>query len=694
MHGATELLTALATVLGVAAVTTVVFQRLKQPVVLGYILAGLLVGPHVPFPLVADEKIVRTLSELGVVLLMFSLGLDFSLRSLVRVGPTAGITAVLETSLLLGLGYFVARAFGWTVREGVFAGAIVAISSTTIIAKAFGEQGIRGRLRDFVVGILVVEDLIAILLMAVLTAAAAGDRVSTGTILRSGGELAAFLAVFVVAGLLVVPRVVRAVLALDRPETTLVACMGICFGGALLAEKYGYSVALGAFLAGSLVSESGEERRIEPLVTPVRDVFAAVFFVSVGMLFDPAAMAHHGSAVAAFTGVVVVGKILGVSLGAFLTGNGIRTSVQAGMSLAQIGEFSFILAGLGLTLSATGEFLYPIAVAVSAITTLTTPWLIRASGSAANFVDRTLPRPLQTFAALYGSWIEGLRTRPPRDAAGTAIRRRAGLLLADALCLAALAIGTAVGADDLARFLTARVGLSPRASQVAVSVGVAALAAPFVVGILGLARGLGSGLAETSLPAAAEGKADLAAAPRRVLVVALQVFLVLVVGLPLFAIVLPFVPGPAAAAVVAAPLLLLGVSFWRSARDLEGHVRAGSEAILEALSAQARSGAEAADGTRALEELRRVLPGLGDPVALRLGPHCPAVGKTLADLNVRGATGCAVLVIVRDGRAAPGPTATEVLRAGDVLALAGSSDAVESAKALLRGGETVAPVPA
>lgn len=690
MPDAHEFLRSLATVLGVAAVTTVLFHRLRLPVVLGYILAGLIVGPHVPVPLVADPGTVTILSELGVILLMFSLGLEFSLRKLARVGPVAGVTVVIETSIMVWLGYATGRAFGWTPTESLFAGAIVAISSTTVIVKAFEERGIGGRLRDLVLGVLVVEDLIAILLMALLTAVASGDGLSADTVARSGGRLSLFLAASLAAGLLVVPRAFRAVARLGRPETTLVASMGLCFSFALLAQSLGYSVALGAFLAGSLVAESGVEKRVEHLVTPVRDMFAAIFFVSVGLMFDPAIFARHWPAVAALTALVMGGKIAGVSLGAFLAGSGTRNSVQAGMSLAQIGEFSFIIAGLGTALRATGDFLYPVAVAVSATTALTTPWLIRASGPVANLVDRRMPAPLQTFASLYGSWLERLREGPRGAVARGPVRRLAGLLLLDALCFGALVIGMAVSADSLVAFLSARLGLSGAAARTALVFAAAALAVPFVLGILGLARKLGSALAEGALPGAAEGKADLAAAPRRALVVGLQLALALLVGLPLVAATQPFLPGITGVLVLAIPLLLLGISFWRSAKELQGHVRAGSEAIVEALAAQAHGGA-APEVDIALDDVNRILPGLGEPVVVRLDASSPAVGRTLALLNLRGLTGATILAIRRGEAAVPFPSGGEVLRAGDLLALAGTQDAVTAATDLLRGPGRVAP---
>jgi len=674
-------LAALATVLCVAAVTTVLFQWLRQPVVLGYILAGLIVGPHVPIPLVADPAIVTTLSELGVILLMFSLGLEFSLGKLAKVGATASITAVLQCSVMIWLGYICGRAFGWTTIESLFTGGIIAISSTTIIAKAFDEQGIKGRLRELVVGVLIVEDLIAILLMTFLTAISSGQGLSAGELARSIARLAGFLGGVLVVGMLVVPRTIRAVIRLGRPETTLVVSIGICFAVAFLALELGYSVALGAFLAGSLIAESGEEKHIEHLVRPLRDMFGAIFFVSVGMLIDPSLIARHWVPVAVLTGVVILGMVISVAAGAFLTGNGIRTSVRAGMSLAQIGEFSFIIAGLGVALGATRSFLYPVAVAISALTTLTTPWLIRSSGSVASWVDRKLPRTLQTFAALYASWVERIGQGSRPRTTGAVIRRLVKLLLLDTIALLGIVIGAALLRDPLASFVGKTLGLTEAVADIVAVVAAFALAAPFCVGAVRVARRLGVTLAEAALPdLRGEGKLT-AAAPQRALVVTLQLAIVLLVGLPLLAVTQPFLPGPAAAIVLLLALVLLGIGFWRGATNLQGHVRAGAQVIVEALANQARSGARASLG-----EVVPILPGLGEPEAFRLEKGNAAVGKTLAQLDLRGLTGATVLVITRADGAGLVPTAHEVLKAGDILALAGSHEALEAAKSLLAGG--------
>lgn len=682
MPGAHDFLLALTVVLGVAAVTTVLFQRLRQPVVLGYILAGLIVGPYVPIPLVADREIVQTLSELGVILLMFALGLDFSLRRLARVGPTAGVTAVVQSSIMVWLGFVLGRAFGWTTLECVFAGAMVAMSSTTIVAKAYDDLRVRGPLRDLVLGVLLVEDLFAILFMAVLTAVAKGAGLSAGDLGATLGRLTAFLALLLAAGMLVVPRAIRYVSRLRRPETLLVASLGLCFGIAYLALAAGYSVALGAFLAGSLVAESGQARAVEDLVRPVRDLFAAIFFVSVGMLIEPGLVARHWGAVLAFIGLVVVGQSAAVALGAFLTGNGVRTSVQAGMSLAQIGEFSFILAALGSSLGATRDFLYPLAVAVSAFTALTTPWLIGGSGRAAAWIDRKLPPRLQTVVALYGSWVEQLRAAPGRRTLGAHVRRIVRALLVDGLAITGIVIGASFASLPASAWLARTTGIAPAPGRTVLLVAAALLAAPFCVGLLRNARRLGLALAAAALPPGPAGAPDLALAPRGVLVATVQLGATLLVLLPIVALTQPFLSGAPGAAVLATAVAVLGVAFWRSAANLQGHVRAGAQVIVEALAHQGAAGTRAVHAD-ALSGFRAMFPGLGEPVAVRLRAGSPAAGKTLAQLQVRGRSGASVLAISRTDGSVLVPTAGDVLRDGDLVALAGTHEAIASARELL-----------
>jgi len=392
----------LATVMLVAGLTTVLFQRLRQPVVLGYIIAGLLVGPHtLPVIFIHDEETIRTLSELGMILLLFALGLEFSLKKLRAVGGAALVAAFAEIVLMVWIGYEIGRFFGWSAMDSLFLGAMLSISSTTIIMK-------RERFAQLMFGILIVEDLLAIVLMALLTGIASTGGVEAGEALAAVGRLGLFMAVSLVVGLLLVPRVVDYIAKVSRDDVLLVAVLGICFGFCLLVTELGYSVALGAFMIGAIVAESKSLARIERIVTPVRDMFSAVFFVAIGMLIDPELLLEYAWPITVVTVAVVLGKVITCSFGSFVAGNDGRTSLRVGMGLAQIGEFSFVIASLGLTLKVTSGFLYPVAVAVSAITTFLTPYLIRSSDPLARFLERVLPKRVTGVFGAYTEWMGNL----------------------------------------------------------------------------------------------------------------------------------------------------------------------------------------------------------------------------------------------------------------------------------------------
>jgi CPA2 family monovalent cation:H+ antiporter-2 len=672
----------LAVVLCVAALATVIFQRLRQPVVFGYLLAGLIIGPYIPIPLVANPQMVRALSELGVILLMFSLGLEFSIRKLVQVSQKAGAVALFECSVMVSVGYLVGQMLGFSRVESIFSGAIVGISSTTIIVKAFEEQNVKGRVTELVFGILIIEDLIAIFLLTVLTTIAQSGAVSASELALTAVRLVMFLAPLIGFGILTVPRAIRAVQKLGRPETTLVASIGICFAAALLALSFGYSVALGAFIAGSLIAESGHEAEISKLVRPVRDMFAAIFFVSVGMMIDPIALVEHWRAVLALTLAVIFGKVLAVTIGAFLAGHGSRTAIKAGMSLAQIGEFSFIIASVGVSAVVIGGWMYPVAIAVSAITTLTTPLLIRLSNRAAASVDDWLPKPIQTVAALYTSWIERVRSapRPPAERGGT--KRIVRIILLDAALITAVVIGVDVELERLSAVVSSMVGMPAERVRFIIVLVTGLIAAPLIYGLITSAKALGNHLARRAFADAQKGKVDPADAPRRALVILVQIAVVLAVGIPVVAITQPFLPPNQGAFVLGLLTLVLLIALWRNAANLQGHARAGAQIIASALAHQMASTDGASDETRVLEDLNAVLPGLGEPIAIRVVPQSIAVGRSLAQLNLRGATGATVLAIKRGDQQIPTPLGREVINAGDVVAVAGAQDAIAVARAI------------
>lgn len=395
-----------------AALITVLFHRLKQPVVLGYIVAGAIIGPHTPpFSVIHDTDTIKTLSELGIVLLMFSIGMEFSLKKLKKVGATAFIAASLEILLMMWIGYEIGVMFGWGKMDSIFLGAILSISSSTIIIKAL--QGLgknKEHFAEYVLGILIVEDILAIVILALLSGVAVTGDLAPLQIAGTVTQLAIFLVVVLVLGLIAVPRFIQYVAGFKDDEVLLVTMLGLCFGVSLLAAKLGYSIALGAFLIGAVIAECRQILKLEELLKPVRDMFSAIFFVSIGLLIEPRLLVEHFWAIVVIALAVIIGKVLTCSFGTFVAGHNPQTSLRVGMSLAQIGEFSFIIAAMGMTLekNKTSDFLYPITVTVSVLTTLTTPYLIRAADPTVHWLEKHLPPATFKYLDFYTRWVEEL----------------------------------------------------------------------------------------------------------------------------------------------------------------------------------------------------------------------------------------------------------------------------------------------
>jgi CPA2 family monovalent cation:H+ antiporter-2 len=658
-------------VLCVAAVITVVFDAIKQPVVVGYLIAGLIVGPHVPVPLLADPHRVQVLSELGVILLMFALGLEFSIRKLIRLGPTAGFVTALQVGLMIWIGYVLGHAMGWTELESIFIGVALSISSTTIVAKAFGEQGnLSQELRDLVFGVLLAEDLTAVMLLAVLTALASGTGLSARMMLMTVGKLGLFLVALVGGGLLIVPRTVGLVVRLQRPETTLIASIGICFGLSILAEQAGYSVALGAFLAGSMVAESGEAQSIEHLVTPLRDIFGAVFFISVGMTLDPAQLAPHWIALMVLVLAVIFGKFLGVTMASLLSGVGIHTGVRAGMSLTQIGEFSFIIAGLGVSTHVTRDFLYTLAVAVAAITTFTTPFMIRASVPVARLIAGHVPSRLGATQGMYDSMMERIRRVAVPFGA---VLWPMVMLGGGAVAIGAILIANEVDYLGLTQQVLNLTGLDLVESEIVVDLFTLLLCAPFAAMMYFGARSLARSLVLMTL---SEGHSrDVAGGaltgPALALISMLSTTLLLVVVVPLLALVQPFLDPMEGIGVVIVGIILMGIVIVRSMQRMYGQMGVLKRILAESLTAESAT-------TPGQEEV----PGFGMITPVRLEAGVSAIGKTLASIGLRAATGAAAIAISRDQEvlAADGG---QVLKEGDIVGLTGTSQSVEAARRLL-----------
>lgn len=400
-----SLISDLAVILISAGLVTLLFKRLKQPVVLGYIVAGILAGPAIKeIPTVTDVESIRIWADIGVVFLLFALGLDFSFKKLMKVGGTAVIGAVTVVIGMMTFGYITGLSLGWGHMNSLFLGGMLSMSSTTIIFKAFDDMGLRNqRFAGVVFGILVVEDLFAVLLMVLLSTLAVSKHVEGMELLDSVIKLGVFLLFCFVVGIYLIPSFLKKARTFLNDETLLIVSIGLCLGMVMIATKAGFSSALGAFVMGSILAETIEAEHIEHIVKPVKDLFGAIFFVSVGMLIDPVLLWEYKIPILILTLVVMVGQILFASFGVLLSGQTVKVAIQSGFSLAQIGEFAFIIASLGLTLGVTDNFLYPIVVAVSVITTFFTPYMIRMAEPAYKIAEQIIPASWMRFLERYSS---------------------------------------------------------------------------------------------------------------------------------------------------------------------------------------------------------------------------------------------------------------------------------------------------
>ncbi|MES2217291.1 MAG: cation:proton antiporter [Pseudomonadota bacterium] len=407
MHGVDPIIKDLAVILGVAGFVTLLFQYIRQPVVLGYLVAGIIVGPHiVTHPLLNDIPNIKVIAELGVIFLMFSLGLEFSFHKLVSVGFSASITGLLEVVLMLTIGFVTGVALGWPFYDCVFLGAALSISSTTIIIKALDELHLKGkRFAVLIFGVLIVEDLLAILLLVVLSSLIKSQDSLAYSLMVDSIRLVVVVGSWFLVGYFIVPSFFRRIIDYANQETLTIISIAFCLILVCLAGYFHYSPALGAFIMGSILAETPQIHRIEELIRPIRDIFAAVFFVSVGMLINPKLIFANIGIVLLISVVTIISKIISSSMGALITGQSLSTSLRVGFGMAQIGEFSFIIVGMGMALGVISDTLYPIVVAVSVITTFTTPYLIRLSGMLASKIEKRLPKHIKKALLNYSSWV-------------------------------------------------------------------------------------------------------------------------------------------------------------------------------------------------------------------------------------------------------------------------------------------------
>jgi Kef-type K+ transport systems, membrane components len=474
-----KLIEDLALILITGAITTLIFRRIRQPLVLGYIIAGFLVGPHLSItPTVADTENVETLAEIGVIFLLFSLGLEFSFKKLLRVGGAASITALFEIVFIVISGYFVGRWMNWSVMDSLFLGGMLASSSTTIIIRAFDELGVKARnFARIVFGVLVVEDIVVILLMVLLSTMSVSQQFEGMALVKTVAKLLFFLALWFITGIFLLPTFLKAAKKYLDEETLLILAIGLCLGMVVVATNVGFSAELGAFIMGSIMAETTFAEKVEHIIKPVKDLFGAVFFVSVGMLIDPGTIIEYKWPVLWVTLLTLFGKFFSTTIGALISGQPLRQSIQVGMSMAQIGEFAFIVATLGLSLGVISNFLFPVAVGASAITTFTTPYMIKFSEKMHVYVEKMLPKRWVNALGRYSSSTSKIQAESNWK---QALNYYGKIIAINGTMIIAIII---LSANFLMPFLRKSVGNDNLASIICFTISLAA-ASPFLVALM------------------------------------------------------------------------------------------------------------------------------------------------------------------------------------------------------------------
>lgn len=659
----------LAIVMTISACIMIVCRHFRLPVVLGYILAGILIGPHTPpFPLVQDLHNIKTMSEMGVIFLLFTIGLEFSLTKLKKVGTVSVIAATLEILLMLGIGFGLGRAFGWKFMDSLFLGAILCVSSTTIIAKILLETKKVGEtFAQIILGILIVEDLLAIVIIAVLSGIAVTGSLEMAAIGIAMMKVGAFIAAILLAGFLIVPRYLRHVDRFKSPEMMTVSVLGLCFAGSLGAAKMGFSVALGAFLMGAIIAETRQAKAVVHQMESLRDMFTAIFFVSVGMMIKPSVLIELGGPILVITAVTILGKVISCSLATFLTGYNSEISLRVGLGLAQIGEFSFIIASLGQNTGVTSDFLYPVAVSVSAVTTLSTPFLMKNTLTIIETLQRVTPKPLSTFLGLYTAWVARVkmhaRENPVEEKAFGA---------PEWMKLAGYAAGAVLIFFALSQARQRWSFVSDSFYWIAAGV----LMLPMLIGAAAVLDGALWRVVSRRLRPS-EKTHEIPRLIRRML----RFFMLCTAGFFFLVLAAMFTPALPWASALIGLIALSGFFMWGSIRKVHEKIEKVIAGIFDPDLRREEVNAAQKDLVRLIQE---DYPGEVHTEDFMLPYKECGINRTLRDLELRSKTGASVVSIYRDPESIPNPPPDTRLLPGDVLLLMGQSDQLAAAVTFLQ----------
>ncbi|MCB0408544.1 MAG: cation:proton antiporter, partial [Bdellovibrionales bacterium] len=658
-----------ALVLGVAALISILSFKLRLPSVLGYLIAGLILGPYIPIPLFADPHRVESLSEFGVILVMFSIGLEFRLAKFFRVLPTSGITASLEIGAMFLVGLSIGYLFEWSIAQSIFMGGALSISSTMIVSKIFEETPPDAATKDHVLGVLVIQDVVAILLLTVLGAFAASSQLNFDNLLPTISKLIFTLIFLTVVGLFIIPKFIRQISSQKNSEVLIIGAVGFCFVLALIVKNLGYSVALGAFLAGILVSESGEGHKVELLSKPLKDVFVAIFFVSVGMTVDPMVALKVLPQSLFITLLVILSQFFIVFIGSVLSGAGMNRALFSSLSLGQIGEFSFIIAAIGAGAGMVTQDFQAIVVTVAIFTSLSTPLLWKNSSSIIERVSKQIPQSLRIAIGLYEAWFHRIKELSVHEGRFLGIPKKVliGLCFDSFLLVTIPPLFLKFLPGILEQFGLDRNSLT---GQLIAFILLAIILTPIIYGFTKMASSLIIRLSQTVFSVSLN-PAQEASPAEKLFKLTVWSILCLIVSFPFLASLSPFIDTYLFVVLVTFIFATILFRLWKSAGKVAFEYEAGSERLVSVIKRQTYHATPFHQ--KEDQNLFPKIPGLDDVDSITISNQ-NLVGKTLAELNIRNLTGATVVSITRKDQLIMFPIHSQTILLGDIFQIWGHQE--------------------
>ena len=674
MHDLSHLIIDLALALSTAAVTTLLSRRLNLPVVVGYLLAGLLVGPLSPFPIASLENI-EVMSELGVILIMFGIGLEFNVKKLAQAGLPALLMASLQAGFVIMAGITASRLFGWNSAEGIFAGCAMVATSTVIIVKLFEETSPSKVLRETIFSVTIIHDLIAIILMTGLTTfAKVGVKgLQPSYIGWTLLQLGLFLIVVIGVGRFFIPQFLRKLADKEKPENLVIASTGFCFAISILAGMSGFSLALGAFVAGMLAAESGREHKIEKLIMPMRDVFTSLFFVAIGMMLVPSSIIENFVVILLLVFLVITANLVSLTVGGIFTGLPFKTSFQTGIALGQFGEFAFVMMTIGITAGLVRPELFSVMVSVAVITAFTSSFLFRNASSMSDAIELRLPERLRASIALYQVWAGSLRHRGIRKGERNSLIKPIAFMTMDSLALIGLFAGYKYLANKTSVWFESLDAWNRTLAQISLSIILGICAAFVGLAIIKWGRVLARQLASMAPNPEVSGQGR---GGRHLLAGGLRAAILIAVSLPIITVLQAFIHvGVLFFVAMAVFVIAVATQIFRT-QKLSHDIPLGMEWVVKKLvEPNHRKGSHEITVSDRTGTLR----------ICRLGHDSPSLGHKLRELDIAGRTGVSIVAIFRDDNSPAILSPNLILAENDRLVLSGPENALKDAEVILNG---------